>query len=50
MGLEKIRKTQEEIYKYHQQLEKRAPILQSKQKALAGVIADIESEFNGIKS
>lgn len=41
---------QEEIYKYHQELESKAPILQSKQKALAGVIADITAEFEGIKS
>jgi hypothetical protein len=50
VGLEKIRKTQEEIYKYHQELESRSPILQNKQKALAGVIADIAAEFDGINS
>jgi uncharacterized protein YaaN involved in tellurite resistance len=49
-GLQKIRDTQEQIYVYHQELEKRAPVLHSKQLALAGVISDIEAELNGIKA
>jgi septation ring formation regulator EzrA len=48
-GLEKIRQTQDAIYRYHQELERKAPILQEKQGSLARVIKDIEDEFAGIK-
>ena len=44
-GLEKIRQTQDAIYRYHQDLERKSPILQEKQAALARVIKDIEDEF-----
>lgn len=49
-GLEKIRQTQDAIYRYHQELERKSPILQEKQASLARVIKDIEDEFHGIKT
>jgi|TARA_B110000285_G_C14851549_1_gene480167 uncharacterized membrane protein YccC len=49
-GLEKIRQTQDAIYRYHQELERKSPILQEKQASLARVIKDIEDEFQGIKT
>jgi len=48
-GLDKIRQTQEEIYKYHQELEKKSPILQEKQRSLVRVINDIEDEYTKIQ-
>ena len=48
-GLDKIRQTQEAIYKYHQELEKKSPILQEKQRSLVRVINDIEDEFTKIQ-
>jgi len=44
-GLDKIRQTQDQIYKYHQNLERRSPILQEKQRSLVRVINAIEDEF-----
>ena len=49
-GLDKIRQTQDAIYSYHQELEKKSPILQDKHEALVKIINDIEEEFEKVKS
>ena len=48
-GLDKIRKKQNEIYGYHQELERKSPVLQEKQRALLRVIEEIESEFSNVR-
>ena len=40
---------QEEIYKYHQELEKTSPALREKHRELIRIISEIEEEFSLIK-
>ena len=48
-GLEKIRQTQDAIYRYHEELERRSPVLQEKQRVLMRRINEIEEELSKIK-
>jgi dynein heavy chain len=44
-GLAKIKQTQDAIYRYHQELEERSPVLQAKHDAVGHVMEEIEEEF-----
>ena len=48
-GLEKIKQAQDEIYLYHQELERTAPAMKEKHRQLLRIINEIEQEFQLIK-
>ena len=48
-GLQKIKETQDQIFEYHQALERKSPQLQNRLRQIFRIIGDIEEEFGRIK-